>query len=300
MKRRAKKAKRPAEAKIERLTAPRSHDWNTVRCRLLWCYRNTPTTITGSFETMNFILWHLLEGEVEITSSGPPLKAGKGSWMVLVPGLGPRTQNFAPASRIVSIHFSAETGSARWDGPSAAVLPDDPELMAAAEELERFAYEKHPQGLTPGGPVLAIESFEEQIEAQEKIWSFWKRFARQLAAADITLRAPDLTHPVMAKSMALIESWPMATNWNRHEISQVVGVSASQLDRVWRNTCGQTPFQYWSQRRLRYACSQLQSMERGVKEIAYDLGFAHLSQFSNWFRRQQHTSPRTYRETFSG
>jgi AraC-like DNA-binding protein len=300
VKRRAKKAQRPAGGKADGLAAPRFHDWNTVRCRLLWCYRNTPTTITGSFETMNFILWHLLEGEVEVTSSGPPLRAGQGSWMVLVPGLGRRTQSFSPDARIISLHFSAETGPARWEGPSATVLPDDPELMAAAEALEQFTHKRHPRGVTPGGPILAIESYEEQIEAQEKTWGFWRRFAQLLAAADIVLRAPDLTHPVMARSMALIESWPLATEWNRHAISQVVGVSASQLDRIWRHTCGQTPFQYWSHRRLLYACSQLQGMERGVKEIAYDLGFAHLSQFSNWFRRQQHTSPRTYRETFSG
>lgn len=300
MKRGTKKAKRRVESDGENLAAPRSYDWNTPRCRLLWCYRNRPATIKGTFETMNFIVWHLLEGEVEITSSGPPLKAGQGEWVVLVPGLGRRTQSFSEGSRIISMHFSLEVGSARWEGPSAAAFAGNTELMAAAEALERFTYGKLPQGVTSGGPILPIANFEEQIEVQENIWAFWKRLARQLAESGIVLRAPDLTHPVMAKSMALIESWPMAANWNRHELSQVVGVSASQLDRIWRDTCGQTPFQYWSQRRLLYACSQLQSMERGVKQIACDLGFVHLSQFSNWFRRHQHTSPRTYRHTFSG
>ena len=299
MKRRATKAKRPSVVKTNGSAAPRSYDWSVVRPRLLSCYRNAPATMAGSFETVNFILWHLLEGQVEITSSGPSLRAGRGSWMVLVPGLGRRRQTFAPNSRIISLHFSVEVGSARWSGPSAAVLASDPALMAATEELERFTYRRHPKGVVSGGPVLAVSSFEEQIEIQHKTWSFWKPFSQRLTAAGITLHAPDLTHPVMAKSMALIESWPLATHWDRHEISQVVGVSASQLDRIWRETCGQTPFQYWSHRRLLYACSQLRGMERSVKEIAYDLGFAHLSQFSNWFQRHQHTSPRTYRETFS-
>ena len=300
MKRGTKKAKPPVEAAGKNFEAPRSYDWNAVRCRLLWCYRNRPTTITGSFETMNFILWYMLEGEVEITSSGASLKAGKGSWMVLVPGLGRRTQNFSPKSRIISIHFSVEVGPAKWEGPSVAVLEGSHELRVAAEALEQFTYKKHRAGVPPGGPILSVSSFEEQIEIREKIWAFWRIFAPRIAAEGIRLRAPDLTHPVMAKSMALIESWPMAANWNRRELSHVVGVSASQLDRIWRDTCGQTPFQYWSQRRLLYACSQLQSMERGVKQIAYELGFVHLSQFSNWFRRHQHTSPRTYRNTFSG
>lgn len=299
VKRRATKAKRSVETETSGLATPRSYDWSVVHPRLLSCYRNTPATISGSFETMNFILWHLLEGEVEITSSGPSLKANQGSWMVLVPGLGRRMQNFAPSSKIISLHFSVEVGSARWHGPAAAVFADDPVLMAATEELERCTYAKHPQGVVSGGPVLSVASFEEQIEIKQKTWSFWKPLAQQLAAAGITLRAPDITHPVMAKSMALIESWPMTTHWDRHEISQVVGVSASQLDRIWRETCGQTPFQYWSQRRLLHACRQLQGMKHSVKEIAYELGFAHLSQFSNWFQRHQHTSPRTYRETFS-
>ncbi|WP_138223131.1 helix-turn-helix domain-containing protein [Nibricoccus aquaticus] len=301
MKRGTKKAKPPVvDATGESFEAPRSYDWNAVRCRLLWCYRNQPNTIKGSFETMNFILWHMLEGEVDVTASGPPVKAGKGSWMVLVPGLGRRTQSFSPKSRIISIHFAVEVGSAKWEGPSVAVLKGNPELEAAAEVLEQFTYKKHADGIPPGGPILSISSFEEQIEVREKIWAFWRILAPQIATAGIRLRAPDLTHPLMAKSMTLIESWPMAANWNRRKVSQAVGVSASQLDRIWRDTCGQTPFQFWSQRRLLYACSQLQSMERGVKEIAHELGFVHLSQFSNWFRRHQHTSPRTYRYTFSG
>lgn len=299
MKRRAPKAKRSVETETRGFATPRAYDWSAVHPRLLSCYRDTPATMSGSFETMNFILWHLLEGEVEITSSGPSFRASQGSWMVLVPGLGRRTQNFAPTSQIISLHFSVEVGSARWKGPSAMVFTDDPELMAATEELERFTYGKHPRGVMSGGPILTVSSFEEQIEIQQKTWSFWKPFSRQLAAAGITLRAPDITHPVMAKSMALIESWPMSTRWDRHEISQVVGVSASQLDRIWRETCGQTPFQFWSHRRLLHACRQLQGTERSVKEIAYELGFAHLSQFSNWFQRHQHTSPRMYRETFS-
>ena len=292
--------KQAVEGGGDHFEAPRSYDWNTVRCRLLWCYRNRPTTIKGSFETMNFILWHLLEGEVEVTSSGPPLKVGKGSWMVLVPGLGRRTQSFSQKSRIISIHFSVEAGSAKWEGPSAAILEGNPELIAAAAALEAFTQARHPGGVPPGGPIVSVSSFEEEIELRENIWAFWRVLAPQIAARGIRLRAPDLAHPVMAKSMALIESWPMAANWNRHEVSQVVGLSASQLDRIWRDTCGQTPFQYWSQRRLLYACTQLQGMERGVKEIAHELGFVHLSQFSNWFRRHQHTSPRTYRYTFSG
>ena len=287
MKRGTKKAK-PVKGTGESFEAPRTYDWNAVRCRLLWCYRNQPNTIKGSFETMNFILWHMLEGEVEVTASGPAVKAGKGSWMVLVPGLGRRTQSFSPKSRIISIHFAVD------------VLQGNPELAAAAEALEQFTYKKHAEGIPPGGPILSIASFEEQIEIREKIWGFWRILAPQIATAGIRLRAPDLTHPLMARSMMLIESWPMAANWNRRKVSQAAGVSASQLDRIWRDTCGQTPFQFWSQRRLLYACSQLQSMERGVKEIAHELGFVHLSQFSNWFRRHQHTSPRTYRYTFSG
>jgi AraC-like DNA-binding protein len=300
VKRGIKKAKPPMAASGEHFEAPRSYDWNAVRCRLLWCYRNRPNTIKGSFETMNFILWQMLEGEVDIASAGPPLRAGKGSWMVLVPGLGRRTQIFSPSSRITSMHFAVDVGSATWEGPSAAVLEGNPELTAAAEALERFTSHKHPGGVPPGGPILSVSSFEEQIEIRERIWAFWRILVPRLAAAGIRLRAPDLTHPVMAKSMALIENWPMAANWDRQEISHLAGVSESQLDRIWRDTCGQTPFQYWSQRRLLYACRQLQNMERSVKEIACELGFAHLSQFSNWFHRHQHTSPRTYRYTFSG
>jgi AraC-like DNA-binding protein len=300
VKRRTKRANDSADLGAESSEVGRQFDWHLLRFRLLWCYRNKPTTLKGTFETVNFIIWHLLEGEVEIEAAGVPLKATKGSWIIMIPGLGRRSQNFSPDARIESIHFAVEAGSAQWNGPSAAVFSGDPALSAAAEVLAEFTGRNHPQGLAPGGPILAVSTFDAQLEVQQATWNFWRKLVPHLTTAGISLRAPDLTQPVMAKTMALIESWPMAANWNRREVSRVAGVSASQLDRIWRDTCGQTPFQYWSLRRLLFACAQLQNREKGIKEIAYDLGFAHLSQFSNWFRRRQHSSPRTYRDTFSG
>ncbi|MCL1888602.1 MAG: hypothetical protein FWF96_07010, partial [Kiritimatiellaeota bacterium] len=83
----------------------RQFDWNSVRARLLWYYKGAPNTQSGTFETVNFIVWHLLRGSVKVECAGHTLRARAGDWVVMVHTLGRRYQEFTRGSQIESLHL---------------------------------------------------------------------------------------------------------------------------------------------------------------------------------------------------
>jgi AraC-like DNA-binding protein len=292
-------AKDKPQAASPASAAPGSQfDWNTVRCRLLWYYKGAPNTQSGTFETVNFIIWHMLRGTVKVEYADRRLRAGTGDWVVMVHTLGRRHQAFTPGSQIESLHLSVKTEPAEWAGPSVHVMRGDGELRAAIASVGRYVTARHPSGLMPAGHVYMSRSFEERIRLQTLVWSFMGALYPRLREAGIHIREPEQYDARVSTSRAFIDNWPDNLPWNREQVGWAAGVSASQLDRIWHEARGQTPFQYWNDRRVRTACNRLENTQAGIKEIAYDLGFAHLPQFSTWFKRHRNISPRDYRQNF--
>lgn len=290
----------PAPAPVAGAPGAAGHpfDWNTVRCRLLCYYKGAPNTQSGTFMTVNFIIWRMLRGSMKMEYANHRLQAGAGDWVVLVPSLGRRHQAFTPDSQLESLHLSVDTSSAEWAGPPVHVMKGTKEMQAAIASVGRYVTVRHPSGLTPDDHVYVSRTFEERIHLQTLVWSFMGALYPRLHEAGIYMREPDQCDPRINASMAFIDNWPANLPWNREQVSWAAGVSASQLDRIWRDARGQTPFQYWDNRRVRTACDRLENSRASIKEIAYDLGFAHLPQFSTWFRRHRNISPRDYRHNF--
>ena len=66
---------------------------------------------------------------------------------------------------------------------------------------------------------------------------------------------------------------------------------------MFRQQVGTTPKRYFDERR-RAACRRLMAgSEIPIKEIALELGFRRLSDFSAWFRAGEGMAPRDFRRT---
>jgi len=74
-------------------------------------------------------------------------------------------------------------------------------------------------------------------------------------------------------------------------VSRQAGLSRFHFLRVFAKTLGVTPHQYLVRSRLRRAAKLLAEKERSVTDIALDVGFADLSNFSRTFRRAAGVSP---------
>jgi len=283
-----------------RESAEHAFDWNTIHCRLLWYYRGTPNTPSGTFETVNFIIWRLLHGSVEVEAATCRVHASAGDWVIMADNLGRRHQAFTPDAQIESLHMGIDMQPAVWSGLSVAVLDDDAALRRAVTDVGRHVLSRFPAGLCPGGHVFMSKDFLEQINVKKHLWSLVAKLVPQLAKAGMVIREPEFNDPRVIASMALIDNWPANFAWDREQVARAAGVSASQLDRIWREHRDETPFQYWSYRRIRAACDRLENSTCSIKEIAFNLGFAHQAQFTNWFHARMNTSPRDYRRAFTG
>src|SRR5450631_3773151 len=78
------------------------------------------------------------------------------------------------------------------------------------------------------------------------------------------------------------------------------GISPFHFLRLFSAVLGVTPHQYLLRSRLRHAARRLADDERSVTDVAYDVGFADLSNFVRTFHRAAGVSPRKFREASRG
>ncbi len=79
------------------------------------------------------------------------------------------------------------------------------------------------------------------------------------------------------------------------EVARVAGLSPFHLLRVFRQAIGVTPHQYLMRMRLMHALRLLRDTTLAVTDIAYESGWADLSNFNKAFRREFGCSPRSLR-----
>ncbi len=78
------------------------------------------------------------------------------------------------------------------------------------------------------------------------------------------------------------------------------GISPFHFLRLFSSVLGVTPHQYLVRSRLRHAARLLADDEISVTDVAYDVGFADLSNFVRTFHRAAGVSPRRFREASRG
>lgn len=78
------------------------------------------------------------------------------------------------------------------------------------------------------------------------------------------------------------------------------GLSAFHFLRLFSNVLGVTPHQYLLRSRLRHAARLLTDDSRSITDVAFDVGFADLSNFVRTFHRAAGVSPRNFRQAALG
>ncbi len=84
------------------------------------------------------------------------------------------------------------------------------------------------------------------------------------------------------------------------QIATQVKLSPFHFLRVFERVLGVTPHQYLVRARLRRAARLLADDSQPITQIAYDVGFADLSNFVRTFRRAAGVSPRSFRKAARG
>ncbi len=79
------------------------------------------------------------------------------------------------------------------------------------------------------------------------------------------------------------------------ELAALLGKSPSQVNRIFHQEYGISPYRYFMDKKLELAKIMLEQTSKSVKEISGELNFADACYFSNLFKTRYRVSPRAFR-----
>lgn len=80
------------------------------------------------------------------------------------------------------------------------------------------------------------------------------------------------------------------------ELADLIPMSEGQFCRFFKSMTGQTPVDYINSYRVRQAAELLRHPEYKISDIAFDVGFGHISYFIRVFRKVMNCTPSAYRK----
>jgi AraC-like DNA-binding protein len=269
--------------------------WDGLRVTLIRCLEGPPIGRHGLFHGVVFTVFHLLEGSVKMKKDGKSAEARKGQWIACQPG--ERFQDFSDSARILSVHLLIESpaNATAWTGAPLVTLEADASLERRARRLRDTAILRRVRASGALTPQSEPATFPEMMALQEATAAFFVRLLELLEMAGMRYDAPLIRDIRVSETRQRLASASLRTSFSRESLASGCNLSAAQLDRLWRQELDMTPAQFWNQRRVQTACALLQGDGHTIKEVAYETGFGHLSQFSFWFTKNLKESPRKFR-----
>ena len=185
----------------------------------------------------------------------------------------------------LSFHLSpalAETISERSDCWHAGSLPPIPELVVLGELAQAAAAGTNDLGLDEVGLSLA-HRFVAVVSGRRQKTANARPLDRRRAVEAARWLDAHAHEPVDLETTA-----------------KAVGLSAFHFLRVFSQVLGVTPHQYLVRARLRRAARLLVEGTQSITDIAFDVGFADLSNFVRTFHRAAGMAPREFRQVARG
>ncbi len=236
------------------------------------------------------------EGSVVLSDRRHEVLADAGDWVFLREG--DRQQRFTEGSKVLSIRFKLGWPGGiplfDWDPAMTVRAAEYPELEVKAKRL----YEVVKKETAHIGMKLQ-ESRVSPIShclIRSEFLSFVSECIRVQINAGLKPNLMRKLNVRVQRMLAYLDEHGFQKSFRQTELAKAMGLSGSQLDRLFKKELGMTPHQYQEQRRLEHAFLRLRRSEDSIKEIAFDLGFASPSHFSAWLRRKTHLTPSELRE----
>lgn len=82
------------------------------------------------------------------------------------------------------------------------------------------------------------------------------------------------------------------------ELASKCSLSPNYFSRYFKESVGQTPFEYITVYRIEAACEMLAEGTKNITEVCFACGFNDLSYFIHVFKKYKGVSPRAYRQSF--
>ncbi len=272
-------------------------DWSNVRADLAWIYEGPVLAEhrDGVCQPHFLGAWLILAGRARLAQAGATVEARRGEWLILRQAAG--HQRFSDDARILSIRFTAEWPDRKpfYDEGLSTTLP-----AARHPELERSGRVL----LEAARPLLTEDPhqlrrrevpFTQYAAIKLAFWNWFVGLHEALHSRGIEPTRTLLKDERVMSVLHELDQLPLSARHSETELARLAGLQAGHFVRIFRQQVGTTPKRYFDERR-RAACRRLMAgSEIPIKEIALELGFRRLSDFSAWFRAGEGMAPREFR-----
>ncbi|MGE9295621.1 MAG: helix-turn-helix transcriptional regulator [Puniceicoccales bacterium] len=278
-------------------TRPLVENWNDLTTRLIWAYDGP---VRERFRHAHYrpegvAAWFIREGSVTLEFESGRESYACGAWVF------PRKENgmqyFSEGSVILSVRFMAEwkEGIPLFDCSKSRTLKGEntKKLTNIAERLARSFVGVSFENAT----MERVPQTHDMYFNQQRLFYAWM-LAYSKAMEEYGLTA-DLANPLddrVSTGMSIMDRRRLQDPITEQQVADIVGISVTQLNRLFVAQLGMTAAEYWETRRKRMALNLIQTTSRSIKTISYDLGFSSLSHFSVWVKKRFGMSPRELRK----
>jgi len=267
-------------------------DFSLLETKLIWATQRTiePASLHSPMYADDIPAWLIRRGRVRLRYADEETIAHDGQW--ILPKRGAAWHDFTDGAVVLSLRFRL-----RWPAGedlferTRTLVTNDPRnrsMLAVAETLVA-------QNLRAATPAPSTAGPGDYFRRQTAFHRWLEIYVNVLQSAGLRYRAVGQTDSRLLLARELLDAASLSRRLSRGDLARRIGWSLPQLTRRFVAEYGVTPRSYFDQRRFNRARAELTLGRRTIKEIAAELGFTDLAQFSNWFTRRARRSPRHYR-----
>jgi AraC-like DNA-binding protein len=136
-----------------------------------------------------------------------------------------------------------------------------------------------------------LSHFLVQIKVQELLYHLFHKLSKRENTSQKTLSNVDAEKLLKARNIILedLSDPPLLP-----VLATTVGMSETKLKQLFKQTFGNTIYNYYLKVRMEEAAFLLKQSGYSVSEVGYQLGFSNLSHFSRLFQRYYGITPKKY------
>ncbi len=136
-----------------------------------------------------------------------------------------------------------------------------------------------------------LSHFYMQIKVQELLYLLFHTLASRESSTHQSINSADAERLLHIRNQLLSDlSVPPVLS----ELAQIAAMSETKLKQLFKQTFGDTIYNYYQRARMEEAAFLLKQGRRTVAEVGYELGFSNLSHFSRLFEKHQGLSPKKF------
>jgi AraC-like DNA-binding protein len=137
----------------------------------------------------------------------------------------------------------------------------------------------------------ALNHFYIQIKVLELLYLLFRRLSIRENKNYRTINNADAEKLMMVRNEILKD---LSVAPVLGTLAKMAAMSASKLNQLFRQTFGDSVYNYFQRSRMEEAAFLLRQANRSVAETGYELGFSNMSHFSRLFKKHYGTTPKKY------